>query len=130
MWEVVSVSQTDELLNVILANSAMIGAYRAGIPGNGSPFPDGAKMAKIQWRPNNSAEAPVPTKVPDTLKDAAFMAKDGKRFSDSGGWAYAMFNYDPASDRFTPEGAGTKCGAACHTIVKAKDYIFTAYGMK
>lgn len=137
-WQVVSVSHpaggegmsANELLNVIVANPVMINAYRAGIPGNGKPFPDGSKSAKIQWRPKKSAEAPVPTKVPDSLKDVAFMAKDGKRFSDSGGWGYALFNYDPASDRFTPEGTGAKCGAACHTIVKAKDYVFTAYEKK
>jgi hypothetical protein len=126
-WEVVAVSQTREVLNVILANPVMINAYRAGIPGNGKPFPDGSKSAKIQWRPKKSAEAPVPTIVPDTLKDVAFMAKDGKRFSDSGGWGYALFNYDPASDRFTPEGTGAECGAACHTIVKTRDYVFTDY---
>jgi hypothetical protein len=32
---------------VILANPVMINAYRAGVPGNGKPFPDGSKMAKI-----------------------------------------------------------------------------------
>jgi hypothetical protein len=46
-WQAVSVSQTEERLKVILANSAMIDAYRAGVPGNGQPFPDGSKMAKI-----------------------------------------------------------------------------------
>ena len=29
----------------------MIGAYQAGIPGNGKPFPDGSKLAKIHWSP-------------------------------------------------------------------------------
>ncbi|HEU4367724.1 MAG TPA: cytochrome P460 family protein [Methylomirabilota bacterium] len=137
-WEVVSVSHpaggegmsANELLNVIVANQVMIKAYQSGVPGNGKPFPDGSKSAKIQWRPKKSAEAPVPTMVPDTLKDIAFMAKDGKRFADSGGWGYGMFNYDPASNRFTPEGTGAKCGAACHTIAKAKDYVFTAYEKK
>jgi hypothetical protein len=42
----------------------MIDAYRAGIPGNGKPFPDGAKMAKIHWVPKQSATAPSPTTVP------------------------------------------------------------------
>jgi hypothetical protein len=28
---------------------------------------------------------------------------------------------------FMPEGSGAKCGAACHTIAQAKDYVFTAY---
>jgi hypothetical protein len=129
-WQVVAVSQTDELLKVIVANPAMIEAYRAGIPGNGKPFPDGSKIGKIEWRPKKSTEAPFSVNVPDTLKDVDFIAKDGKRFADSGGWGYAQFNYDPASDRFTPDGTGAKCGAACHTIVKAKDYIFTAYGKR
>ena len=129
-WQVVAVSQTDELVKVIVANPVMIEAYRAGIPGNGKPFPDGSKIAKIQWRPKKSAEAPFPVSVPDTLKVVDFIAKDSKRFADSGGWGYAPFSYDPVSDRFTPNGTGAKCGAACHTIVKAKDYIFTAYGKR
>jgi hypothetical protein len=137
-WQVVSVSHPaggegmsdDETLNVIVANPAMIDAYAAGIPGNGKPFPDGAKAAKIQYVPKKSAEAPFAVAIPDRLKDVAFMVKDSKRFADSGGWGYGMFNYDPASDRFTPDGTGAQCGAACHTIVKAKDFVFTAYGKR
>src|SRR4029453_3373625 len=46
-WEVISASMDGDLLATILGNPAMIDAYRAGVPGNGKPFPDGAKMAKI-----------------------------------------------------------------------------------
>jgi Cytochrome P460 len=60
-WQTVSVSQNEDALAVILANPTMIDAYRAGIPGNGKPFPDGSKMAKIHWKPEKSAEAPDPT---------------------------------------------------------------------
>jgi cytochrome P460 len=126
-WQVVAVSQPKDLLVVILANPVMIDAYRAGVPGNGKPFPDGSKMAKIHWKPKKSAEAPAPTMVPDTLHDVDFMERDSKRFADSGNWGYAQFNYDAASDTFTPLGTGTNCGYACHTIVKAKDYVFTGY---
>jgi len=126
-WQTVAVSQPEGVLNAILANPAMIKAYRAGVPGNGTPFPDGSKIAKIQWKAKKSAEAPYAVLVPDTMKDMLLIVKDSKRFPDTGGWGYAQFNYDPASDTFSPEGAGAKCGAACHTIVKAKDYIFTAY---
>lgn len=129
-WAVVAVSQPKDLLVVILANPVMIDAYRAGVPGNGKPFPDGSKMAKIHWKVKKSVEAPAPTMVPDTLRDVDFMERDSKRFADSGGWGYAQFDYDPASGRFTPKGTGAKCGFACHTIVKAKDYIFTAYGRR
>jgi hypothetical protein len=128
-WKVVAISHAEDLnlIAVILANPVMIDAYQAGIPGNGKPFPDGSKIAKIHWNPKKSAEAPAPTLVPDTLHDVDFIEKDSKRFPDTGGWGYAQFNYDTASDTFTPEGTGAQCGYACHTIVAAKDYIFTAY---
>jgi hypothetical protein len=112
---------------VIVGNPAMIDAYKAGIPGNGKSVPDGAKMAKIHWNAKKSAEAPSPTTVPNTLHDIDFMVKDSGRFASTGGWGYAQFNYDAATDAFAPEGTGADCGYACHTIVKTKDYVFTAY---
>jgi hypothetical protein len=129
-WQTVAVSQTEDALAVILANPVMIDAYRAGVPGNGKPFPDGSKIAKIHWKMKKSTEAPAPTVVPDTLENADFIERDSKRFPDTGGWGYAQFNYDPASDTFTPDGSDASCGHACHTIVAAKDYIFTAYGKR
>src|SRR6476620_10648283 len=127
-WQVVAVSQTDALLKVMVANPTMIAAYKAGIPGNGKPFPDGSKIAKVQWKPKKSTEAPFVVNVPDTLADLFFIEKDSKRFPDSGGWGYAQFDYDPKSDTYTPDKAGTpNCGHACHTVVKAKDYIFHPY---
>jgi hypothetical protein len=45
-WQAVAISHAGRLA-LILANPVMIDAYQAGIPGNGKPFPDGAKMAKI-----------------------------------------------------------------------------------
>ncbi len=130
-WQPVSVSHPDDKLNVIVGNSVAIKAYRAGIPGNGKPFPDGAKLAKIAWDPKRSTEAPFPAKIPDKLSGIGFMVKDSKRFADSGGWGYAQFDYDPASDMFKPntalQGNDAKCGAGCHTIAKAKDYVFTVY---
>jgi len=53
-WQVVALSQTDALLKVMVANPTMIAAYKAGIPGNGKPFPDGSKIAKIEWKPKKS----------------------------------------------------------------------------
>jgi hypothetical protein len=125
-WQVVAVSQTGDVMSVILVNPVMIGAYQAGVPGNGKPFPDGSKMAKIHWTTKKSADAPAPTTVPDTLHDVDFMVRDSKRFPN-GAWGYAEFDYDAASDTFKAIGSGADCGLACHTIVKAKDYVFTAY---
>jgi len=129
-WATVAVSQAGDLIEVIVANPVMIKAYRAGVPGKGKPFPDGSKMAKIHWNKKQSAEAPDPTTVPDTLHDIDFMVRDSKRFSKTGNWGYAEFYYDAASDTFKPEGTGSDCGFACHTIVAKKDYVFTVYGKR
>jgi hypothetical protein len=134
-WQVVSISHNGPLLATILANPVMIDAYLAGIPGNGQPFPDGAKMAKIHWNPKANEYFPSAT-VPSSQHDVDFMMKDSKRFADSGGWGWAVFEYDAASNTFTPgtlasqppQGNDAKCGFECHTIVKAKDFVFTEYG--
>jgi cytochrome P460 len=129
-WQTIAVSQTEDTIEVILGNPMMIDAYRAGVPGNGKPFPDGSKMVKIHWTVKKSAEAPAPTTVPGALHDIDFMVRESKRFADIGNWGYAQFNYEPASDSFSPEGTGADCGYACHTIVQGKDYVFTAYGKR
>jgi hypothetical protein len=134
-WQLVSISQDGPLIAATLANPVMIKAYLAGVPVNGKPFPDGAKLAKIHWNPKKMEAFPAAT-VPGTQHDMDFMVKDSKRFADSGGWGYAVFEYDAASDTFAPgtlagrppQGNDAKCGFACHTTVKTRDYVFTDYG--
>jgi hypothetical protein len=127
-WSVVSSARTDEVLKVIVANPAMIKAYKAGVPGNSQPFPDGSMIVKLQWKPKKSTEAQFAVDVPDVFKQVFVMEKDSKRFPKTGGWGYAVFNYDAATDTFTPDSKSlSDCGNACHTAVKAKDYIFHPY---
>jgi hypothetical protein len=127
-WSVVSSARQEDVLKVIVANPAMIAAYKSGVPGNGKPFPEGAKIAKLQWKPKKSTEAPFVVDVPDVFAQAFLMEKDAKRFPKTGGWGYAVFNYDAKSDAFTPDaGSPADCGQSCHVAVKAKDYIFHPY---
>jgi hypothetical protein len=136
-WQTIAISRNDRVMAVILGNPPMIDAYQAGIPGNGKPFPDGAKMAKVHWSPKQNTSFPDAT-VPDGLVNVDFMMKDSKRFADSGGWGYAVFDYDNALDTFTPgttegtppQGNDAKCGFACHTRARARDYVFTDYGKR
>jgi hypothetical protein len=136
-WEPISVSHNDRVMAVIVGNPVMIEAYRAGIPGNGRPFPDGARMAKVHWTPKKSELFPDAT-VPGSLLNVDFMVKDSRRFADGGGWGYAVFDYDAASGTFKPgtaagtppQGNDAKCGVACHTRAKARDYVFTEYGKR
>ncbi len=114
-WQAIGISRNDRVMAVILGNPAMIEAYNAGIPANGKPVPDGAKMAKVHWKP-----------------------KQNQFFADSGGWGWAVFDYNPSSDTFTPgttagmppQGNDAKCGFACHSVVAKRDYVFTEYGKR
>jgi Cytochrome P460 len=127
-WADVSSARTDEILKVIVANPTMIKAYKAGVPLNGQPFPEGSRIVKLQWTQKKSTEAPFVVDVPNVFSQAFVMEKDSKRFAKSGGWGYAVFNYDAASDKFSPDPKSlSDCGFACHTPVKAKDYIFHPY---
>jgi Cytochrome P460 len=137
-WQAVSLSHSEKAVALIVANQVMIDAYDAGVPANGKPFPDGSKMAKIHWDPKKSETAPSPTTVPGALQNVDFMEKDSKRFADSGGWGWAAFEYDAASNTFRPgtsadhpsQANDAKCGFTCHTIVKTRDYVFTEYGKR
>ena len=136
-WQVVSISQNGSLLAATLGNPVMIKAYQQSAPDNGKPIPDGAKMAKIHWNPKKMQTFPAAT-VPGTVHDVDFMVKDSKRFADSAGWGWAAFEYDAASDTFRPGNSSdkppqendAKCGLACHTIVKTRDYVFTDYAKR
>ena len=101
-----SLTEAANVIRVILANPVMIKAYQDGIPGNGKPFPDGSKIAKIEWEPKLITDAPFSASAPDTvagpLKEVEFIEKDSKRFPDTHGWGYAAFNYNPATDLLSP----------------------------
>jgi len=90
-WQAIAVSHSGDRIAIILGNPATIEAYKEGIPGNGKPFPDGARMAKIHWMAKKAEDQPNEPVVPGTLHDVDFMVKDSKRFPDSGGWGYAEF---------------------------------------
>jgi hypothetical protein len=129
-WENVAVSATASSVKSIQANAVMIRAYKAGVPGDGQRFPEGSKVVKIEWLKQKNPQSPYFVEIPQTLKSISLIVKDTKRFPATHGWAYAKFDYDPATDTFKPNSLSVKghdCGYACHTAVAANDYIFTAY---
>jgi hypothetical protein len=129
-WADVASSQTETEIKAIVANPVMMNAFRSGLPSRGKLFPDGSKVAKIEWSFKKNPVAPYVVDVPDTLKTLAFIEKDTSRFPDTHGWAYASWDYDSATATFKPaqlDPNGAQCGYACHTIVASQDYIFTAY---
>lgn len=143
-WQPVGPSLTDatNVIRLMVANLIMIDAYKKGVPGNGKPFPEGSKIAKIEWRPKKITDPPFSVSAPDTVPGdfvgVEFIEKDSKRFAETHGWGYAMFYYEAASGTFRPATTAdkppqehdAKCGAACHMLAAKKDYIFTDYGRR
>ena len=84
------------MLKIIVANPAMIKAYKAGTPGNGQPFPEGSRIVKIQWKPKKSKEAPFDVDVADVLAQVFVMEKTASDF------------------RKTAAGGDTRCSTTTH----------------
>ena len=91
-------------------------------------FPDGSTIVKLQWKPKKSTEAPFVVDVPDVFTKAFVIEKDSKGFPKSAGGDTRCSTNEAASDQFTADPKSlSDCGHACHTAVKAKDYIFHPY---
>jgi hypothetical protein len=133
-WQFISLSHDGPRFAAILGNPVMIAAYKAGIPGNGKAFPDGSKMVKVQWDPKKMEVFPAAL-VPGAQHDLDLMVKDSKWFAARGGWGWGAFEWDPKTGTFSPanekasppQGHDAKCGLACHTLVKKRDFVFTDY---
>ena len=140
-WQVIASSMPDDAagcgtspapgcIKAIVGNPVMIRAYKDGIPANGKSVPDGAMMAKIEWQKARDPESAYGAVVPGALAEVAFMVKDSKRFPKTDGWGYATFKPDASSDTWKTFGDGPAFANtchACHTIVKARDFVFTKY---
>ncbi|WP_263355432.1 cytochrome P460 family protein [Acidicapsa acidisoli] len=97
-WSVIAVSQNGPNISAILGNPTVIDAFKCGIPGNGKPFPDGSKMAKVHCIPTKDVTETGGPLVPSGLRDIEFMLKDSKRFRDSHGWGYGDFHCEASSN--------------------------------
>jgi len=119
-WQTISISHNGEMLAAILGNPAMIDAFKSGIPENGKPFPDGAKMAKIHWVAKKKESYPAQPLVAGTLHDVDLMVKDSKRFAATNGWGFFNFGHHPLPySSWAKEASAAEC-AGCHQAFVAK----------
>ena len=86
-WADVAVSQSETEIKAIVANPVIMDAFRSGLPSSGKLFPNGSKIAKLEWSFKKNTVSPYPVNVPDTLKTVAFIEKDTRRIPDTHGWA-------------------------------------------
>lgn len=133
-WQVIAPSyRTDKKeVRFILGNQVIIEAYKKGVPKEGMPFPDGSAIVKVAYSEVKNPVFPAALE-PAVLQRIEIMLKDSKRFATTGGWGYARFPYDAASDTFKVYGAdpsfANEC-YQCHTLVTNRDFVFTKYPVR
>jgi hypothetical protein len=142
-WAMIGSSQPDDAsgcgtspapgcIKSIVGNAALVKAYKAGIPDNGKPVPDGAAFAKIEWAKARQT-VPYGVTLPGNLAEVSFMLKDSQRFPKTNGWGYATFQYDAKTDTWTSKGDNPDFVNACHgchTVVKTRDWVFTHFAKR
>jgi Cytochrome P460/Haem-binding domain len=102
----------------ILGNDVAIRAVESG---QISPWPDGARLAKIAWKQETGSDGLI---YPGDFVQVELMIKDAKKYAGSGGWGWGRwrgFDLKPygANAQFVDE-----C-TTCHLPVKGDDFVYT-----
>jgi hypothetical protein len=129
-----SASQTEEGIKAVPANPMMVDTLWHGISGNGKPLPETSMLAKIEWTREMNLGSRYSVEIPGTFETVSFLENDSQAFLGRVGWGHAEFLNNATSAQLTPFGTdiplGTKVHYLCHTLVKNKDYICTAYPLR
>lgn len=121
-WDLIAVSQRTEnqTLRAILGNTLAVEAARTG---KTNPWPNGAILAKLNWKQKASGTFPTAI-VPGELVHVDFMVKDDVKYAATGGWGYARW-LGMDQKPYDNGDVAQEC-LGCHGMVKAQDYVFTA----
>ena len=121
-WRVISVSErTDSnTMRVIIGNDVAVAAARAG---RTNPWPEGAVLGKVVWKPVKDGLWPA-ANVPGEVVHIEFMAKDSKRFASTDTWGYSRWRGIDLQPHGKDASFAQEC-FGCHTAAKGKDYVFT-----
>jgi hypothetical protein len=86
-------------------------------------YPDGSIFAKVGVATIEDAKFPS-SKVPGGARRVQFMVRDAKKYADTGGWGYALFDANGKTFPGEPKAASLAC-AACHAIVADQGGVFS-----
>ncbi len=103
-------------LHHFYANEKAMEGYRTG------KFPDGAVLIDDLLEIKDTGGG-VTTE--GERRRVAVMAKDSKRYPDTGGWGFEVFKGNESKPSLNAEGKAA-CNA-CHSERKGQDYVFSQY---
>ena len=119
-WSVISSARTDKELKVIVGNPTMIKAYKAGVPGNGKPFPEGSKIAKLQWSPRRARRPRSSSTCRTLLRRLSSWRRTASAFQPpaAGDTRCSIMTMRLTSSRRTRQ--RPTAATSCHVAVKAR----------
>ena len=119
-WKPISTTDRGDnnTFRLILGNDI---AVKAAASGNISPWPDGARLAKIAWQQELGEDGLV---HPGNFVQVEFMVKDAQRYKSTDGWGWGRWrglDLKPygGDGHFVSECTG------CHRPVRGDDYVYT-----
>jgi mono/diheme cytochrome c family protein len=119
-WKLISTTERGDnhTLRFILGNDI---AVRAAQSGNISPWPDGARFAKIAWEQERGTDGLI---HPGKFVQVELMVKDGRRYRTTAGWGWGRWRGPDLipygkDARFVEECTG------CHMPVRRDDDVYT-----
>jgi hypothetical protein len=119
-WKLISTTDRGDnnTLRLVLGNDIAAKAARSG---NISPWPNGARFAKIAWQQQQGTDGLV---HPGDFVQVEFMVKDTDHYRSTDGWGWGRWRslaLRPYGEnaRFVNECTG------CHRPVRGDDYVYT-----
>ena len=119
-WKLLSITDRGDnnTLRVILGNEITMQAVQKG---NLSPWPDGARIAKIAWQQQTGEDGLI---YPGSFVQVELMVKDHAHYKDTEGWGWGRwrgFGLTP----YGKDGAFVYECTSCHLPVRGNDYVYT-----
>ena len=106
-------------IRIITGNEITVEALLAGT----KPLPDDSMLAKVAWKAVKNPAFPVANE-PGAFVQVEFIAKDAKKYKDTGDWGFARY----VGNDLKPYGKDAVFVAecfGCHTPLANNDYLFT-----
>jgi hypothetical protein len=119
-WKPISTTDRGDnnTFRLILGNDI---AVKAAASGNISPWPDGARLAKIAWQQELGADGLV---YPGQFGQVEFMVKDARRYKDTEGWGWGRWRGLDVKPYGGDAHFVNEC-TGCHLPVRGDDYVYT-----
>jgi hypothetical protein len=119
-WKLMSTTDRGDnsTFRFILGND---GAVKAAQSGNITPWPDGARFAKIAWQQVKGADGLV---YPGKFIQVELMVKEAKGYKKTEGWGWGRWRGLDLKPYGKDAGFVDEC-TTCHLPVRGNDYVYT-----